>query len=210
MLGAAAAAILVYSLGSVGRSGTTPVRLLLAGVAVTSVLGGIGTSITLLNPSAFDNLRVWSIGALAGRDITVVEAAAPFIIVGLAIALLISPALNAIAIGDDHAHALGTKVVRTRLLAAISITLLAGAGTAAVGPIGFIGLMTPHVVRALLGADQRRIIAGSMIFAPILLLAADILGRELLAGELEAGIVTAFIGAPILIFLVRRRKVGSI
>ncbi|MET0747159.1 MAG: iron chelate uptake ABC transporter family permease subunit [Rhizobium sp.] len=210
-LGAIVVTVLVYALGSAGRAGATPIRLLLAGVAVSSVLGGIGSAIVLLNPVGFDSLRVWSIGALAGRDMTVVSTVTPFIVIGLAIAALISPALNAIALGDDNARALGTHMVRTRVLAAVAVTLLAGGGTAAVGPIGFIGLMTPHVVRWLFGPDQRLIVGGTMIFAPILLLAADILGRLVLQpGELEAGIVTAFLGAPILILLVRRKKVSGL
>jgi iron complex transport system permease protein len=210
-LGAVVVTVLVYALGSGGRAGPTPIRLLLAGVAITSVLGGMGSTIILFNPVAFDSLRVWSIGALAGRDMTVVSAVSPFIIAGLSFAMFASPALNAIALGDDNARALGTSLVRTRLLTAISVTLLAGAGTAAVGPIGFVGLMTPHVVRWLLGPDQRLIVGGTMIFGPILLLAADILGRLLLQpGELEAGIVTAFLGAPILILLVRRKKASGL
>lgn len=206
-LGAIVVTLIVYMLGTVGREGPTPIRLLLAGVAVTAVLSGLGSAITLLNPLAFDSMRVWSIGALAGRDMSVVLTVAPLVVAGLAIALFISPALNSIALGDDSARALGTSITRTRLLAAVSVTLLAGGGTAAAGPIGFVGLMTPHVVRWLFGPDQRLIVAGTVIFAPILLLTADILGRYLLQpGELEAGIVTAFLGAPVLILLVRRKK----
>ncbi len=209
-LGAIVVTVIVYALGSLGRAGATPVRLLLAGVAINAVLGGIGSAIVLLDPVGFDSMRLWSIGALGGRDMAVVSAVAPFIIVGLAIAGVIAPALNSIALGNDTARALGTHVIRTRVLAAVSVTLLAGGGTAAVGPIGFIGLMTPHVVRWLLGPDQRLIFAGTMIFAPILLLSADIVGRLLLPGELEAGIVTAFIGAPVLILLVQRQKVSGL
>jgi iron complex transport system permease protein len=210
-LGAIVVTVLVYALGAVGRAGATPIRLLLAGVAISSVLGGVGSAIVLLNPVGFDSLRVWSIGSLAGRDMTVVSTVTPFIVIGLAIAGFLSPALNAIALGDDNARALGTHMIRTRVLAAVSVTLLAGGGTAAVGPIGFIGLMTPHVVRWLFGPDQRLIVGVTMIFAPILLLAADLLGRLVLQpGELEAGIVTAFLGAPILILLVRRKKVSGL
>ncbi len=210
LFGAVVVTVLVYALGSLGRAGATPVRLLLAGVAVNSVLAGIGSSIVLIDPVAFDSMRLWSIGALAGRDMTIVAAVTPFIAVGLAVAAFIAPALNAMALGTDNARALGTHVIRTRVLAAVSVTLLAGGGTAAVGPIGFIGLMTPHVVRWVLGPDQRLIFAGTMIVAPILLLAADIVGRFLLPGELEAGIVTAFIGAPVLILLVKRQKVSGL
>ncbi|WP_110030608.1 FecCD family ABC transporter permease [Hoeflea marina] len=210
-LGAIAATLMVHALGSVGRDGATPLRLLLAGVAITAVLGGFGQAVTLLNPMAFDSLRVWMIGSLAGRDTGVVYAVAPFIVAGLMLALLVSPSMNAIALGEDQARALGTRIAGSRLMAAVSVTLLAGAATAAVGPIGFVGLMAPHVVRWLFGPDQRLVVAGTMVFAPILLISADILGRFLLRpGELEAGIVTAFVGAPVLILLVRRSKVSRL
>jgi iron complex transport system permease protein len=210
-LGAVVVTVIVYAIGTAGRQGPTPIRLLLAGVAMTSVLSGLGSAITLLNPMAFDTMRVWSIGALSGRDMHVVLTVMPFIVAGLAIASFVSPALNSIALGDDHALSLGTNVLRTRLAAAVAVMLLAGSGTAAVGPIGFVGLMTPHVVRWLLGTDQRGIVIGTAVLAPILLLAADIVGRLVLAsGELEAGIVTAFLGAPILILLVRRKKASGL
>ncbi|WP_445681351.1 FecCD family ABC transporter permease [Radicibacter daui] len=209
--GAVAAALLVYAIGMASRDGATPIRLLLAGVATTAVLHGFGSAIALFNPLAFDSMRLWMLGALAGRDMATVSAAAPFIAAGLLIALSIAPALNALALGDSLARGLGTRVVRTRLLAGLAITLLAGAGTAAVGPIGFIGLMTPHAARWLLGPDQRRILPGSLVFGPCLLLAADVAGRLLLQpGELEAGVVTAFLGAPLLIALVRRQKASAL
>lgn len=210
LLGAIVVTVLVYALGSLGRAGPTPLRLLLAGVAVGSVLGGLGSAIVLLNPVGFESMRVWSIGALSGRDMGIVSAVTPFILLGLAIAAFIAPALNAMALGSDNAQALGTHVIRTRVMSAVAVTLLAGAGTAAVGPIGFIGLMTPHAVRALFGPDQRLIIGGTMIVGPILLLSADILGRFLIPGELEAGVVTAFLGAPILILLVQRQRVNRL
>jgi len=210
-LGAILATVAVYALGAASRDGATPVRLVLAGVALSAVLGGIGSSITLFNPHAFDGMRTWSLGSLSGRNMDVVTTVAPFILIGLVIALAASRSLNAIALGDDLARSLGTNILRARLMAAVAITLLAGAGTAAVGPIGFLGLMVPHVVRWSAGSDQRRIMAATMILAPVLLLAADILGRfVLLSGELEAGIVTAFLGAPVLIVLARRKKAGGL
>jgi iron complex transport system permease protein len=209
--GAVAATLVVYAIGMAGRDGPTPVRLLLAGVATTAVLHGFGSAIALFNPRAFDSLRLWSLGALAGRDMAVLIASAPFIALGLLIAIVIAPALNTLALGDSLARGLGTRILRTRLLAGLAITLLAGGGTAAVGPIGFIGLMTPHAVRWLIGPDQRRIVLGSLIFGPCLLLGADVAGRLLLQpGELEAGVVTAFLGAPILIALVRWQKASSL
>ena len=210
-LGAITVTLLVYAVGSRGRDGATPVRLVLSGVALSAVLGGIGSSITLLDPVAFDSLRLWSIGSLAGRNIDVVVTVAPFIIFGLVLSVCVAPSLNVVALGDDPSRALGANLVRTRILVVIAVTLLAGAATAAAGPIGFVGLMVPHVVRWLTGPDQRWIIPFTILCSPILLLAADITGRLVLfPGELEAGIVTAFIGAPVLVALARRTRASGI
>lgn len=210
-LGAVLVTLAVYALGAVGRDGATPVRLVLSGVALSAVLGGIGTAITLLDPQAFDSMRFWSIGSVAGRNMEIVVSVAPFIAAGLVIALLAARSLNAVALGDDLARSLGANILRARILTLIAVTLLAGAGTAATGPIGFVGLMVPHVVRWCTGPDQRWIIPLTMIYAPILLLSADIAGRLILfPGELEAGIVTAFVGAPVLILLARRKKVSGL
>ena len=209
--GAFTVAAVVYALGTAGRDGATPVRLVLAGVAISAVLAGIGSSITFLNPQAFDALRMWSIGSIAGRDMSVVETTAPFVMAGLIVAFVVARPLNAIALGDDLARTLGGRVLHARILAVIAITLLAGAGTAAAGPIAFVGLMVPHVVRWLTGPDQRWIIGLTMVYAPILLLAADIIGRLVLyPGELETGIVTTFVGAPVLILLVRRNRASGL
>lgn len=210
-LGAILVTLAVYALGTAGRDGATPVRLVLAGVALSAVLGGIGTAITLLDPQAFDSMRFWSIGSVAGRNMEIVVSVAPFIAAGLVIALIAARSLNAVALGDDLARSLGANILRSRILTVIAVTLLAGAGTAAAGPIGFVGLMVPHVVRWFVGPDQRWIIPMTMIYAPVLLLSADIAGRLILfPGELEAGIVTAFIGAPVLILLARRRQVSGL
>ena len=210
-LGAIAVALVVYAVGSCGRDGASPARLVLSGVALSAVLGGIGSAITLLDPRAFDGLRVWSIGSLSGRNMDVVLTVAPFIICGLVLSLCVAPSLNAVALGDDPSRALGVNLVRTRIVVVIAVTLLAGAATAAAGPIGFVGLMVPHVVRWLSGPDQRWIIAFTVLCSPILLLTADIAGRLVLfPGELEAGIVTAFVGAPVLIALARRQRASGL
>ncbi|NWJ25352.1 iron chelate uptake ABC transporter family permease subunit [Rhizobium sp. RM] len=210
-IGAIFVTVAVYALGATGRDGATPERLVLSGVALSAVLGGIGSAIRLLDPQAFDAMRLWSIGSVAGRNMEVVVVVAPFIAAGLLIALIAAYSLNAVALGDDLARSLGSNIFRARILTLIAVTLLAGAGTAAAGPIGFVGLMVPHVVRWLVGPDQRRIIPLTMVYAAALLIAADISGRLILfPSELEAGIVTAFIGAPALIFLARRRKVSGL
>ncbi len=211
LFGAIMVTLVVYALGAAGRDGATPVRLVLAGVALSAVLGGIGSAVTLLDPQAFDALRQWSIGSVAGRDMHVVATVAPFIGLGLVIALFAARPLNAVALGDDLARSLGADVLRARILVMIAVTLLAGAGTAAAGPVGFVGLMVPHAVRWFTGPDQCRIIPASMIAAPLLLLAADIAGRLVLQpGELEAGIVTALLGAPVLILLARRKTMSGL
>jgi iron complex transport system permease protein len=135
---------------------------------------------------------------------------APFLALGLALAALSAPALNSIALGDDLARSLGTRIVRTRVLVVLAVTLLAGGATAIAGPIGFVGLMIPHVARWIVGPDQRWILALTTLLAPSLVLAADIVGRLVVAGELPVGIVTAFVGAPVLIALVRRRRVSGL
>ncbi len=207
LLGAVLVTLAVYGLGMTGRGGATPVRMVLAGVALSAVLGGISSSITLLNPQAFDAMRQWSIGSVAGRNMAVVTAIAPFIGLGLVISLISARSLNAVALGEDLARALGASLVRTRILTLAAVTLLAGAATAACGPIGFVGLMVPHAVRWFTGPDQRQILPLTMIYAPVLMLAADIAGRLVLyPGELEAGVVTAFLGAPVLIALARRKQ----
>ena len=127
------------------------------------------------------------------------------------LAAVVARPLNAIALGDDLAAALGANITRVRSVVTVAVTLLAGAATAAAGPIGFVGLMVPHVARWIVGPDQRWITAFTVVLAPILLLSADIVGRIVMRpGELQVGIVTAFVGAPVLILLARRRKVSGL
>ncbi|KRA42198.1 iron chelate uptake ABC transporter family permease subunit [Devosia sp. Root635] len=210
-LGAIVATVLVYAVGSAGRAGATPVRLTLAGVAIGAVLSGIASGITLLNPATFDRMRQWGAGSLVAPGYETLWAVLPFIVIGLVIAMLVARPLNAVALGDDLAAALGANMLRTRALVVVATTLLAGAATAAAGPIGFVGLMVPHVARWIVGPDQRWIFLFTVVLAPILLLTADIVGRVVMRpGELQVGIVTAFIGAPVLIALARRRKVSGL
>lgn len=210
-LGAFVAMLLVYAIGATGRTPMTPVRMLLAGVAVGAVADGISFAIRLHHPRAFDSMRFWDAGALDARPLAVFWVVAPFIALGAGLCLYVSRGLNAIALGDDLAVAMGGNVIRTQILGLIAVTMLAGAATAAAGPIGFVGLMVPHAVRWFTGPDWRWICAYSLCAAPALLLAADIVGRVVVPpGELPAGIVTAFIGAPVLIWLVRRSKASGL
>ncbi|OZC51612.1 Fe(3+)-siderophore ABC transporter permease [Rhodococcus sp. WWJCD1] len=209
--GAALAAVAVYALGSMGRAGATPIRLTLSGIALGAVLGGITSGMLLLDPDAFDRMRFWSAGSLAGRGLDITTATGPFIALGLFLAALVARPLNAIALGDDLAQSLGARVIRTRIVGVVAVTLLAGAATAAAGPIGFVGLMIPHMVRWFVGPDQRWILIYTLFAAPGLLLLSDVLGRIVIRpGELQVGIVTAFVGAPVLIVLVRRKKASGL
>lgn len=210
-LGAIVTTVLVYAIGSAGPRGATPVRLTLAGVAVGAVLSGITSGISLLNPSTFDRMRQWRAGSLVAPGFETFAMVWPFLAIGLLLAFAVARPLNAVALGDDLASALGANIWRTRIITIISTTLLAGASTAAVGPIGFVGLMVPHVARWIVGPDQRWIFAYTLVLAPILLLVSDIVGRIVMRpGELQVGIVTAFVGAPVLILLARRRKVSGL
>lgn len=204
LVGALLASLVVYGIGTVGPAGGTPTKLVLTGVALGAVLTGISFAVTLTRPEVFDRIRHWSAGSLQGRQFDSLWAVLPFIVVGAAIALLLPRALNALSLGDDVAVALGSRPALTKLAGVAAVTLLCGAATAAAGPIAFVGLMVPHGLRALVGPDQRWIVPLSLLAAPILMLTADIVGRVAVSSELPAGVVTAFVGAPVLILLTRR------
>ncbi|MGO1851770.1 FecCD family ABC transporter permease [Brachybacterium sp. AOP42-E1-35] len=209
--GALVVTVAVYVIGSAGRGGADPVQLTLAGVALGAVLSGIVTAMVLLDSQTFNQMRNWNAGSIVSRGWDVLLPVLPFLIVGLLLAILAAGALNAIALGDDLARSLGTSITRTRLLVIIAVTLLAGGATAVAGPIGFVGLMVPHIARWIVGPDQRWILAYTFLLAPSLVLAADILGRVVIRpGEFPVGIVTAFVGAPVLILLVRRKKASGL
>ena len=211
LLGAVIATFAVYAIGAAGRGGPDPLRVTLAGVAIGAFLGGMTSGITLLLPEVFNRMRGWNAGSISAVPGDLIPAVLPFLVVGFALAAVVAGPLNAIALGDELAVALGSRVVRTRILSVVAVTLLCGTATAAAGPIGFVGLMVPHAVRWFTGPDQRWILAGSAVAAPVLLLSSDIVGRLVMrGGELPVGIVTAFVGAPVLIALVRRRKASGL
>ena len=199
--GAAAAAVLVHAM-SRRSADAGPARLVLAGVALGASLSSITGTITMYNSKIFDSYRFWVVGSLENRKLEVLLWVAPFLAVGLVLALASAHSLNALALGDEQATALGVNLAVVRGVAFVALTLLCGAATAAAGPISFIGLVIPHVVRLLVGADQKHLLAWSVVAGAGLLLAADVVGRLLIRPtELEAGIVTAFIGAPVLLVL---------
>jgi len=210
-LGAIGATVLVYAIGSVGRGAATPARLTLSGIALGAVLSGVTSGLALLDPQTFDRMRFWGAGSLAAAGFDTIATVAPFLLAGVALAILVARPLNAIALGDDLAAALGANVMAVRSVVVVAVTLLCGGATAVAGPIGFLGLMVPHVARWIVGPDQRWITAYTVVLAPILLLSADVIGRIVMRpGELQVGIVTAFVGAPVLILLARRRKVSGL
>ncbi|WP_308298850.1 iron chelate uptake ABC transporter family permease subunit [Streptomyces sp. GESEQ-35] len=208
--GALIVTLVVLALGST-RRGQSPVTTVLAGVCVGLVLNGAGSALELTNPDAFDEMRSWNAGSIVSRPLDLLWPTLPFFAIALILTFAVSGSLNAMALGDELAVAQGVRLVRTRILAIIALTLLAGGATAIAGPIGFVGLMVPHVARWIVGPDQRWIFAYSVLLAPILLLASDILGRVVMRpGEIPVGIVTAFVGAPVLIALVRQKKASGL
>lgn len=209
-VGALVVTAVVALIGSAGGV-ADPVRLTLAGVAVAAVLSGAMTALILLDPRAFDRLRGWESGSLVGRDWSVLGPILPFLVVGVVLALALARPLNAVGLGDDLAVSLGVRLTRTRILAILAITLLAGSATAIAGPVIFVGLMVPHIARWITGPDQRWILPLSLLLAPTMVLLADVIGRvALFPSELPVGVVAAFVGAPVLIALVRRAKASTL
>ena len=204
--GAAAASAVVYGLSSFGHRRSTPLKLALAGTAVAALLSSLTSAVLLLDVTTLDQFRFWVVGSLAGRDDAIVWDVIPFIAVGAVLSVGVGSGLNTLALGDDIARGLGQRVAVIRAVSAFAVVLLCGAATAAAGPIAFVGLTVPHVARAICGPDYRWILPWSMVLAPTLLLGADVIGRLVARpGELQVGIVTAIIGAPFFIALVRRR-----
>ncbi|QOV65215.1 Fe(3+)-siderophore ABC transporter permease [Kosakonia pseudosacchari] len=208
--GALAASLLVAFTGSQGGGQLSPVRLTLAGVALAAVLEGLSSGISLLNADVYDQLRFWQAGSLDIRTLQTLKIVLIPVLLAATIALMLSRALNSLSLGSDTATALGSRVARTQLLGLVIITVLCGSATAVVGPIAFIGLMMPHMARWLVGADHRWSLPVTLIATPALLLFADIIGRLLVPGELRVSVVSAFIGAPVLIVLVRRARGGGL
>lgn len=214
--GALAASVVVYLLGQLGRSGATPVKLALAGVAVTSLLSSFTSAVVLTDPDALNRYRFWSAGSLADLDAGDLQRILPFLAVGAVLAMACAPALNSLALGDDVAASLGRRLGLVRLQGVTAVMLLTGASVAVIGPVVFLGLVVPHIARVLaqyagIGPDQRWLLPVSAALAPVLLLTADIIGRMAARPtEIQAGVLVAFIGGPFFIALVRRRKLAEV
>ncbi len=202
--GATASAISVYFLGSLGRGGLTPLNLTLVGAALTALFYSLMTGILILSQRTLDEIRFWLAGSLAGSDFTLLSQVLPYIIIGLAIAFALGKQITTITLGEDVARSLGQQTVWVKVLAAVSIVLLAGSAVAIAGPIGFVGLIIPHIVRFLIGVDYRWILPYCAVFGAILLLISDIGARLLIRPqELPVGVMTAIVGAPFFIYLAR-------
>ncbi|MFE5393368.1 FecCD family ABC transporter permease [Streptomyces sp. NPDC056568] len=209
LAGAALAATAVNALG--GGRWATPVRLALAGTAVNAALFGYVNGLSLWHLSTLDEMRFWSVGTLAKREASLLLTVAPLLVAGALLAFALARPLGALALGEDHARALGTRVRRVRVLSVVAITLLCGGATAVCGPIGFIGLMIPHAARAFCGPDPRWMFPFCALYAPVLMLVSDVIGRVVMPpSEIEVGTVTAFLGGLLFIHLVRQRKVAQL
>jgi iron complex transport system permease protein len=205
-LGAAIAAVSVYGLGSLGRGGATPLNLTVAGAAVTALISSITTAILIISQRTLEEMRFWLAGSLAGRDFDIFLQALPFLGSGLLLALLLGRQITALSLGEDVAQSLGQRTAWIKGLTAASVVLLAGSSVAIAGPVGFIGLIVPHMVRFFIKTDYRWILPYSAVFGAILLLISDIAARVLLKPqELPVGIMTALIGAPVFVSLAKTK-----
>ena len=206
-LGALVATAVILLIGHTTGSTADPARLTLVGVALGAVLSGVVKALELLDPEGFTAMLAWESGSFEQRGMDAVVACAPLVLVGLVAACALSGRLDALALGDELAAALGTNLVLVRVAAVLTIAALVGGATALAGPILFVGLMVPHVVRWTTGPDHRRIIAHCIVLGPALVLAADVIARVVVRpGEMPVGVTTSFIGAPVLIRLVRRSR----
>ncbi|TXC89603.1 iron ABC transporter permease [Metabacillus litoralis] len=211
LAGAIITAIFVFGIGSMGSGGATPLKLVLAGAATSAALSSLVMAIMIPRSNVMDQFRYWQVGSVGSGNWNSVSIFIPFLIVGILIALFSAPSLNAIALGDEVATGLGVRTGTLRLIAAFAGVLLCGVATALAGPIGFIGLLATHVIRLLIGPDIRYIIPMSALLGAIILTISDVFGRILGSpGELEVGVVTAFIGAPILILITMKAKMRAL
>jgi iron complex transport system permease protein len=205
-LGAGATAVLVYFLGSLGRGGATPLNLTVAGAALTALISSLTTAILIISQRTLEEIRFWLAGSLAGRDINVFFQALPFVIIGLVVAFALGRQITTMSLGEDVAKSLGQQIALVKIMTAISVVILAGSSVALAGPIGFIGLVVPHIVKFFIKADYQWILPYSAVLGAILILVADIAARVLLKPqELPVGVMTALIGAPFFVYLAKSK-----
>lgn len=204
MIGATVAAIIVYGLGSMGRGGATPLRLTLAGVILTAFVSAFTTAILIMDQDTLDQIRFWTVGSLAGRDWALLAQTSPYMIVGMIGALLLARQITTISLGEDIAAGLGQNTMIVKGLSAVVVVLLAGGAVSLAGPVGFVGLVAPHIVRFIVGVDYRWILPYSAVIGAILVIGGDMVARVIIRPqELPVGVMMALLGAPFFIYLAR-------
>ncbi len=208
--GAVVTSLAVFLIGNTGPMRGNPIRMTLSGVAIGAVLGGFTSAVLLTNADVLKKMRGWSAGTTANQALENTLSIAPFVVVGLVLALALTKSLDVLALGDAAAVGMGANPNRVRLIALLAIALLAGSATAAAGPISFLGLLAPHLSRMIVGPHQGWIMIYSILLAPTIMGCADVLGRIIVQGEMPVGVVTPFIGAPLLIVLARRLRVAEL
>ncbi len=211
LVGAGITSVFVYFVASIGNGGMTPLKLALAGAATSAVLSSLVSAVILPRSDVMDSFRFWQVGSVSGATWDSIQLILPFIVIGFITSIAVTPALNVLALGDDIATGLGINIGIIRMICAIAGVMLSGATTAIAGPIGFIGLMIPHAIRLIMGSNLSGIVPLSAIGGAALLTISDVLGRVIGSpGEVQVGIITAFLGAPILIVIARNAKVRAI
>ncbi|MCS7476754.1 FecCD family ABC transporter permease [Umezawaea endophytica] len=211
ILGAATAAVFVYAIGSLGRGGPTPLKLALAGSVTSAALGSLISAVVLARNDISETFRSWYVGGVGGASFDRISLVLPFLVVGTVLCLATARGLNSLALGDDLAAGLGERVALIRLGASVGAVVLCGAATAVAGPIGFVGLVVPHLCRLLIGVDHRWLLPFSALGGAVLLTSADVVGRLVTRPEeIDVGIITALVGAPFFIWIVRRQKVRAL
>ncbi|MET9859578.1 iron ABC transporter permease [Streptomyces smyrnaeus] len=211
MTGAALTAGFVYTVGSLGRGGATPLKLALAGAAISAAFASLVTAVVLPRNDIAGGFRLWQIGGVGGASFERTGQVAPFLAAGFVLCLLSARGLNSLALGDEVAAGIGERVAVVRGVAALGAVVLCGAATAVAGPIGFVGLVVPHTCRLLIGVDHRWLLPFAALLGAALLTAADVIGRVVARpAEVDVGIVTALLGAPFFIWIVRKQKVRAL
>ncbi|WP_030577411.1 FecCD family ABC transporter permease [Streptomyces anulatus] len=209
-VGAGVASVAVYAVASSGRGGASPLKLALAGAAINALLISVIQGMLTTDAATLDEFRFWQVGSIAGRSAEVAGQIWPFLAAGAVLVLSVARGLDALALGDDVAKGLGQNVATVRIVGGIGATVLTGVGVSAAGPIAFIGLAVPHIARAIVGTDHRWVLPMAALLGPVMLLVSDVIGRIVFPpGEVPAGVMTALIGVPFLIAMVRRKAVSA-
>ncbi|MFJ9386065.1 FecCD family ABC transporter permease [Peribacillus sp. NPDC101481] len=204
-IGAAIAAISIYMIGSMGRGGLTPMKLTLAGAAMTAMVASLTQGLLVSNEALLEQVLFWLAGSVSGRSLDNLVAVLPYLVVGWGLALIMSGKMNVLSMGEDVAKGLGLNIVFLKLVLGLAIILLAGGSVAVAGPIGFIGIVVPHLTRFIVGIDHRWLIPFSGLFGAVLLIAADVISRYILMPrEVPVGVMTAIIGTPFFIYIARK------